>query len=45
MTVNELIEVLKAYDPEAEVYMDAGFIDLIELTEVTQSDSSTIVVS
>lgn len=45
MTVTELIEKLKAYNPEADVYIYTGDVNLMELNEVEQSAPSVIVVS
>ena len=45
MKVEQLIEALKTYDTEAEVYIYTGDINLIGLTEVEQSAPSVIVVS
>lgn len=45
MKVEQLIEALKTYDTEAEVYIYTGDINLIELTEIEQSSPSVIVVS
>ena len=34
MTVGELIEKLKECNPETEVYMDTGDVNLTEVTEI-----------
>lgn len=45
MTVKELIEKLKVYNPEADIYIYTGDVNLIELNEVEQLAPSVIIVS
>lgn len=45
MTVSELIEKLKDYNPEAAVYIYIGDVNLNELSEVEQSAPSIVIVS
>lgn len=45
MTAKALIERLKEYNPEAEVYIFTGDINLCELNEVELSAPSIIVIS
>lgn len=45
MTVEELIEQLKAYNPDAEVYIYTGDINLMSIDEVTQEAPAIVVIS
>lgn len=45
MTIAELIETLKTCNPDAQVYMYTGDINLIEVGEVEQSAPSMVVIS
>lgn len=45
MTVEELIEQLKAYDPDAEVYIYTGDINLMSIDEVRQEAPAMVVIS
>lgn len=44
MTVQELIERLEECDPEAEVVMDAGFINLVFVDKVEENYECNVVV-
>lgn len=45
MSVMELIEQLKNYNPDAEVYIYTGDINLLVIEEVTQETPAMVVIS
>lgn len=45
MTVEELIEQLKTYPPNADVYVYTGDINLMEIEGIEQSSPSVVVIS
>lgn len=45
MTVEELIEQLKAYTPDAEVYIYTGEVSLMSIDEVKQEAPAMVVIS
>lgn len=45
MTVEELIEQLKVYNPDAEVYIYTGDVNLMFIEEVKQEAPAMIVIS
>lgn len=45
MTVTELIDRLKTCDPDAEVYIYTGDVNLMDIDEVTQEAPAMVVIS
>ncbi|MEG0157297.1 MAG: hypothetical protein RR661_06575 [Anaerovoracaceae bacterium] len=45
MTVEKLIEKLKEYNPEAEVYIYTGSIDLMCINDTEQEAPAMVVIS